>query len=79
MNRQAIEWEKNIQKYISTKHIDKRLIPRIYSEFPQLSNQSPPNKTCAKAVNRHITNCYSNRQYVHEKALDVINHQGNAN
>ena len=75
MKRQLIEWKKISANNIS----DKWLISKIYKELLQLNCKIQSYFNMGRSpVQTFFQRRHPNGQQVHEKMLNIINHQGNA-
>ena len=66
-------------KYLQTIYLNKELISKIYKDSYNSIAKKKIIKKMAKDLNRHFSRRHTNGQQVHEKVLNITNHQGNAN
>ena len=73
-----MEWEKIFVNDIA----DKGLVTKIYKELtkPNTQNSNNPIKKWAEDMNRHFfQRRHTDGQQIHEKMLNIANHEGNVN
>ena len=73
--RQPNEWEKIFARHVS----GKELISKIYKELIQLNSKKIQLKNGQRSEQSFFQRRHINGQQIHEKMLNFINHQGNAN
>lgn len=72
--------EKNLKKQATNMSVCLcSLLSRVYKEFLQIHMKREPSKKWAKDLNKHSKGQNKQMKLTHEKMLNHISHQGNAN